>query len=285
MKVLQFVLQFFQLIFQLRNVRVPDFRHFFQVAFTFELVHLHVQLVALFLDLLNAADLLFFDLPSGLQGVPLFPKVRQFLLHVLESILRGFVLLVFQRLHFDFVLANLAFQLIQFHRLRIDLHAYGRGRFVHQVNGLVRHEPLGDVPVGQLRCSHNRTVRYANTVVHLVAILQTAEDADGLIHRRFVDKNLLKPAFERTVFFDVFPVFVQGRRTDTAEFSACQRRLQHVGRVLGPLRSAGADNGMKFIDKQDDLPFRIHHFIDKRLHAILEFTAKFRSRHHRTDVQ
>ena len=45
--------------------------------------------------------------------------------------------------------------------------------------------------------------------MHLVALLQTAKDADGVFHAGLADVHLLESALERRVFFDVLAVLVE----------------------------------------------------------------------------
>ncbi|COX07919.1 Protein of uncharacterised function (DUF3170) [Mycobacterium tuberculosis] len=51
-------------------------------------------------------------------------------------------------------------------------------------------------------------------MVHLVAVFEPAQDADGVLHRRLADVHLLETALERGVLLDVLAVFVQRGRPD-----------------------------------------------------------------------
>ncbi len=89
----------------------------------------------------------------------------------------------------------------------------------------------------------------------LVALLEAAQNGDGFLHARLVDANGLETAFQRGVLFDVLAVFVQCGGADAAQFAAGQRRFEHVRGVVGALGGAGADDGMQFIDEQQDAAF------------------------------
>jgi hypothetical protein len=57
----------------------------------------------------------------------------------------------------------------------------------------------------------------------------------------------------RRPILDVFAVFIERRRADTVHFTARQSGFEHVARVNGALGGARADDGVKLVDKDDDL--------------------------------
>ncbi len=97
---------------------------------------------------------------------------------------------------------------------------------------------------------HQRRVLNADAVVDFVTFLQAAQNGDGFLDARFVNVNRLETPFQGRVFFDIFAIFVQRGRADAAQFAAGQRRLEHVGGVVGPFRRARADDGVQFVNKQ-----------------------------------
>src|SRR5207237_213104 len=70
---------------------------------------------------------------------------------------------------------------------RVDLDAEARGRLVDQVDGLVGQEAVGDVTLRKHHGGDDRGVLDANAVVHLVALLQPAEDRDRVLERGLLD--------------------------------------------------------------------------------------------------
>src|SRR5262249_54830038 len=64
--------------------------------------------------------------------------------------------------------------------------------------------------------------------------------------------------------------FHPGRGRDGAKFAARERRLEQVGRVPLPGGAAGADDGVRFVDKQNDRLRRGLDLGDHRLEAVLE---------------
>ena len=90
--------------------------------------------------------------------------------------------------------------------------------------------------------------------MHLVAVLQTAKDADGVLDRRFADQHLLEAAFEGGVLLDVLAVLVEGGGADHAELATGQHGLDHVARVHRALTGgAGTHDGVQLVDEGDDL--------------------------------
>jgi hypothetical protein len=91
--------------------------------------------------------------------------------------------------------------------------------FVYDVDGFIRLELPGDVPVRQFHRGFNGFIRYVYLMVFLLFGFLSVEDFIGIIGGRRVYHDGLETALQRSVFFDVFPVFVQGGGADALEFS------------------------------------------------------------------
>ena len=111
-----------------------------------------------------------------------------------------------------------------------------RRRLVDEVDGLVGQEAPGEVAVGQHGGRHERGVLDAHAVVHLVALLEPAEDRDRVLDRRLADEHLLEAALERGVLLDVLAVLVERGGADHAQLAAGEHRLEHVAGVHRALR-------------------------------------------------
>ena len=122
-------------------------------------------------------------------------------------------------------------------------------------------------------------------MVHLVALLQPAQNRDGLFDRRFRHGHRLKPPFQCRVFLDVFAILIQRRRANTAQFAARQLRLQHVRRIRRTFRIARAHNRVQLVDKQNDLSLGRCDFLEERLQPVLKFAAILRAGNHRAQIQ
>ena len=127
---------------------------------------------------------------------------------------------------------------------------------VDEVDRLVGKPPALDVAVREHRGGNERGVLDPHAVVHLVALLEAAEDRDRVLDRRLAHVDLLEPALERGVLLDVLAVLVERGRTDEAQRTSCEQRLDHVARVDRALGATGADERVQLVDERDDLAFR-----------------------------
>ena len=186
----------------------------------------------------------------------------------------------------DLQAAHDALELVDLLRGGVDLHAQARASLVHQVDGLIRQEAVGDVAVGQLGRRHQRGVLDAHAVVHLVALLQAAQDADGVLHRRLAHVDLLEATLQRGVLLDVLAVLVQRGRADKAQLTAGEQRLDHVARIHRRVAGgAGADDGVQLVDERDDLPVGLLDLVQHRLQPLLELAAELRAGDHGAQIK
>lgn len=150
---------------------------------------------------------------------------------------------------------------------------YAGPGLVHQVDGLVGQEAVADVAVGQLGRRGEGAVGEADLVVGLVGVPEPFEDLYGLPDGRFRDEDGLEAALQGGVLLDVLAVLVDGGRAHDVELTAREGGLEHVARVHRALaRGARADDGVEFVDEEDDLPFGLLHVLDDLLQPFLELT-------------
>ncbi len=57
-------------------------------------------------------------------------------------------------------------------------------------------------------------------MVHLIALFEAAQDANGLLDAGRIDKDRLEATLERRVFFDVLAVLVDGGGADAVQLAA-----------------------------------------------------------------
>ena len=122
-------------------------------------------------------------------------------------------------------------------------------------------------------------------VEDLVAVLQAAQDGDGVLHRRLVDHNGLEAALEGCVLLDVFAVFIQCGRADAVQFAAREHRLEQVASVHRAVGLAGADDGVQFVDEQKDVAVALFDFVEHGLEPFLEFAAELGARDQRAHIE
>ena len=275
-----------ELLLQFGDAAVAQLGGLGQIAVPLGPVGLAAQHLELLLDLADDVDGALLVLPAGRQLGELLLVIGQFGAQLLQPLLGCLVGLLLQRHLLDLQPAHQPFDLVDLDGPGIDLHPQPRRRLVDQVDGLVRQEPAGDVAVGQGGRGHQRGVGDPHAVVHLVAVLEAAQDADGVLDRRLADEHLLKAALQRGVLLDVFAVLVERGRTDQTKLATGQHRLDHVAGVHRALAGrAGADDGVQLVDERDDLPGGFLDLIEHGLEPLLEFAAVLRTGDHRSEVE
>ena len=160
---------------------------------------------------------------------------------------------------------------------RIIFDPQSRGGFVDQVDRLVRQKSLGDVSIGQNRRRDDRAVGDADAMVGFVALLEAAQNGDRVFNARLIDRDRLKPPFQGRVFVDVLLVFVERGGADGPQLATRQRRLEQVAGIHRSFGLARADDGMQFVDEEDDLSVALRDFFDDGFEAILKFAAELRA--------
>ena len=190
-----------------------------------------------------------------------------------EALRRGFVLLLAHRLALDAQLDQAPLEAIERLGLGVDLHLDARRRLVDQVDRLVGQEAVGDVAVRQLGRGDDRRVGDLDAVVHLVALLQAAQDGDGGLHARLLDQHLLEAALERGVLLDVLAVLVERGGADAVQLAARERGLEHVAGVDRALGLAGADQRVDLVDEDEGAALVLRQLLQHRLQALLELAA------------
>ena len=117
-----------------------------------------------------------------------------------------------------------------------------------------------------------------------VALLESAEDGDGILDRGLADHHRLETTLEGGVLFDVLAVFVERGRADGAQFAAGELGFEQVRGIHRALAGSGADDGVELVDEEDDLALGIGDFLEERLEPLLELAAVFRAGEHAAEV-
>ncbi len=246
---------------QSHQLAVADLRRFVQVTLARGARFVNLRLLDRFLQPPKVRDDFLLRLPAQLQLVGFLPEPGQLFFESLQALARGGIFFLAQRLALDFELRHAAFDLVDFRRHGIDFNAQAGGGFVNQVDGLVGQEAVGDVTVGEHRGGDDGRILDAHAMVNFVALLQAAQNGDGVFHRRLAHVNGLETPLERRVLLDVLLVFVERGGADAAQFAARQRRLEHVGSVNRTLRRPRTHQGVQFVDEENDLPARLPRFL------------------------
>ena len=214
-----------ELLFKSREVRVFELCGLFILEVCLRALDLAVHLLDLALELLHAVHAALFRFPAGLHGVELFLFIGKLFLELLETVARELVVFLLEGHLFDLLLHDLAAQIVELCGHRVDLRADHRAGLIDEVDGLVGQETVGDIAVGERRGGDKRVVVDANAVIDLIALLQAAQDGNGVLDRRLVDHDGLEAALEGGVLFDILAVLVERGRADAVQLAAGEHRL------------------------------------------------------------
>ncbi len=234
---------------------------------------------------LDLAQGLAFGLPLGAQGVGFGAQVGQFAAQFLQPGLAGGVLFLGQGCFLDLQAPQAAGEFVQFGRHGVDLGAQHGAGFVDEVDGLVGQEPVGDVAVGEGDGGDQGAVLDLDAVKDLQAFAQATQDGDRVLLGRLVDHHGLEAAFQGGVLLDVLAVLVHGGGADHVQLAARQHRLEHVACVHRPFGGARADDGVEFVDEEQDAALGCGDLVQHGLEAFLELAAVLGARDQGAHVQ
>ena len=150
-------------------------------------------------------------------------------------------------------------------------------RCVEQIDRLVRQLAPADVAARQRDRGAHRLVLDDDAVRLLEPPGEAADHQRRDLDRRLLHLHGLEAALERGVLFEVLLVLGPRRRRDGAELAARERGLEEVRRVAAALRTAGADEGVRLVDEEDDRLGRGLHLGDDALESVLELALHARA--------
>jgi hypothetical protein len=230
-----------ELALQEQEVVVADAGHGLEVADPLGLGFVDLEPLALGLELADLRDDGLLLLPVLLEHGQLAAQALQLVVQPGEPRLRGLVGLLREADALDLELPHAAVDLVQLDRHGVDLHPQARGGLVDQVDGLVGQVAVGDVAAREHRRGDERGVLDTDAVVHLVALLEAAQDRDRVLHARLAHEHGLESARRARRLFDVLPIFVQGSSRHAMQLPRARCRLQQIAGVHRPLGAAGSD--------------------------------------------
>ena len=242
------------------------------VALAHGSIELDSRLVEFGFELSHVLQRRLLSSPALLQGVKLFAFSLEILAEFLQTLLGGVVLFFLEGELFDAHPVHGATELIDFDGGRFDFHFESAGRLIDEVDCFVRQLPSGDVAVGQRRSGHESAIGNHHFVVCLVALLQSAKDRHGVLHAGLSHENLLEPTLESGVLFDVLAILIQGGRADQAKLTPGEHGLQHIGGSHRALATTGTHQGVKFVDKGDDLALGVIDFFQDCFEAFFKLS-------------
>ena len=154
-----------------------------------------------------------------------------------------------------------------------------RSRLINKVNCLIRQKPVIDISHRKTNCRLKCLVTNRNLMIILVSLPQPLQHIQSLRTRRLFNHNRLEPSLQRSIFLQVFAVFLPCSCTDYLKFSSCQCRFQNIGRIDRTLRATSTDYCMKFINEEENISTP-HCLTDKSFHSLFKLAAVFGAGYH-----
>ncbi|CDC30491.1 putative uncharacterized protein [Faecalibacterium sp. CAG:82] len=275
----------FQLFLQLGQLAVFQLGGLVQVVLTLGFLNGGIGLLDLLAQGLYFADGVLLVLPLCFHAAELILQLGQLFFQLFQAALAQGIRLLFQADLLDLQLGDAVGQIIHLagHTVHLGLD-HGAG-LIHQVNGLIGEEAVGDIAVREGSGGDQGVIADLDAVEHFVPLFQAAQDGDGVFHRGLIHLYRLETAFQGGVFLDILAVLVQRGGTNAVQLAAGQHGLEQVARVHGTIGLAGTHDGVQLINEEDDLALTLLDFVQHALQALLKLTAVFCTGHQSAHVQ
>ena len=218
-------LRLLQLLLQGGQVGVFQLGRLLILVAQLGVLDLAVQLLDLGLQALDLVHAVLLCLPAGLHGIEAVLHVGQFLPQLGKAVLAQLIVLFLEGHFLDLQLHDPAAHIVQLGRHGVDLGADQGAGLVHQVDGLIRQETVGDIAVGQGGGGHQGVVVDADAMVDLIALLQATKNGDGVLHGGFIHLHRLETPLQGRVLLDILAVLVQGGGADAVQLAPGQHGL------------------------------------------------------------
>ena len=274
-----------QLLFQPRNDAVGKLARAGKVALALCPVQIGARPVQLFLQLPRGLQLIALILPFCGQAVGLLLEVGEFQFQLFQTVAARCIVLFLQGFGLDLQLQDLAVQRVEFFGLAVHFHAQTACGLVHQINRLIRQEPVGDVAMAQRGRRHKRRIRDPHTMVQLILLLDAPQDRDRVFHRRLCHHHWLKAAGEGGVFLHIFAVFIQRGGANAMQLPPCKGGFDQVRGIHRAIRFARANQRVHLVDEQDDLARGGFDFLQDRFQTFFKLTTILRPGDQRAHIQ
>src|SRR5689334_173560 len=122
-------------------------------------------------------------------------------------------------------------------------------------------------------------------MMRFVALLEAAQNRYGALHGGLADIHGLEAPLESGVLLDVLAIFVECGGSNDPQLATREHRLQHVAGIHRTFGLSRADDGVQFVDEDDEFAFPFGDLLEDRLQPLFEFAAEFRARDQRAKVE
>ena len=158
---------------RIRQIPIRNLRSTGEITDALCLLDIRFQRIDFFLSIADVVDDFLLVPPLSHLARGLFFEVRLLFLDLFKPRLRSLVRLLLQRFFLHLKLHNLPLQHIDFRRHGVELDLQTGGRFINEIDRLIRQKPIRDISIGKHRRRDNRPILNADTVVHLISFFET----------------------------------------------------------------------------------------------------------------
>ena len=156
--------------------------------------------------------------------------------------------------------------------------------FIQYVDGFIWQKATSEITIRKFNRCLNRFIGKDRLVVHFILWLEPFQNKNCLIHSRRLDFHTLEPTLQSRVFFNIFAIFVQRSCANALEFTPAKSGFNNVRSIHRSFSGPGSNNGMKFINEQNDV-FSAPDFIHYRLDPLFKLATIFGASHHQREVK
>ena len=105
--------------------------------------------------------------------------------------------------------------------------------FVERVYGFVGERTVADIALCQFHACFKGAIGINDVVMIFVVVFDVAKYLQCFFGGSLLYDDFLKPTFQRSVFFNVFPVFVERGCSNALNFPTGESRFEQIGRIHG----------------------------------------------------
>src|ERR1039457_1407706 len=209
-----------------------------------------------------------FPLPNLLSLFPVLPAA-DFQYHEGRQLLQNAVFFMFYIVYLFFEGDNI------FRHINI-LQVYPGTHFIQHINSLIRKQPVSHIPVTELYTGINGIITVGYVVIVFVLAFYIGKNFYSFLYAWLLHHYFLKTTIQGAVFFNIHAVFIQRACPDALKFATGKSRFEYIGCVQRTTGTAGAYNGMNFINKQNNIPVFLQ-LIHDSFHTFFKLATVFGS--------
>ena len=122
-------------------------------------------------------------------------------------------------------------------------------------------------------------------MVDFIALLQAAQNGNGVFHARLAHQHFLETALQRGIFFNILAVFIERGGADAVQFAARQGRFEHIARIHRAIGFTRTHQGVDFINKNQGLAVVFGQIVEHGFEPLFKFAAIFGTGNQRGQIE